>query len=256
MQLDPIHAKDREISTGKWIDQNIYAYLGMSTFTGIEPFCKTGAMTLLNEQTRMRKGICEIVSGLFYNGLLTGDRADTPISFDGSGLSRGDVSVLDPGMGGEMFGLDRLPASFAMPGTNTISAGRTISAIRSLARSNPEGRKLDILIITPFRNQAYKVYKSRLTGLTGGKKEVQVRVSTVHGCQGAEADVVFFDLVNPISNFVARADSAHLWCVACSRAKEKLVIVGETNQLRHGYYSSEILKKIEVKDKWTAGKAA
>lgn len=253
MQLDPVQAKSSEIGTRKWLDLNIYAYLGMTTFKGIEPFYKAGAMTLLNEQTRMRKGICGVVSRLFYNGLLEGDRTDAPMSFEGSGLPSGDIAVLDPGAGGEMFGLDRLPGTFARSGTNSVSAGRTVRAIRSLVESNPAGRKLNILVVTPFRNQAYRIYKPRLNGLADGKKDVQVRVSTVHGCQGAEADVVFFDLVDPASNFIARPDASHLWCVACSRAREKLVIVGERDQMRKGFFSSVLLRLTEESGRHAVG---
>lgn len=238
MQLEPVGAKDVDINTRFWFDQNIYAYLGMTSSKGIEPFYEAGAMTLLNEQTRMRKGICDVVSRLFYNGLLSGDREDAPIDFAGAGLPKGDVAILDTSMQGEAYGFDRLPVAHVRRNANIQNASRVLRAIRGVVAANPRGRRLDILVLSPFRDQ-WKVYASRLKVLPHGE-DVTLRASTVHSCQGGEADLVFFDLVNPDNPFVARADAAHLWCVACSRAKQKLVIAGDVEAMRHGFYSSAI----------------
>lgn len=181
LQLEPVRARAKDVNAQNWFGQNLYSYLGMTTMDGIRPFCTEGSMTLLNEQTRMRKGICEIVSKMFYDGLLIGDRKDVK---------------------------------------------RVMEIVSRLVSTNPTGRKLDILIISPFRNQVYKVYASKLNSYKSNT-DVTIRCSTVHSAQGDEADVVIFDLVNPSSPFIADQDSSHLWCVACSRAKEKLLIVGD-----------------------------
>ena len=243
MQLSPVQARDTDVGTQFWFDLNIYAYLGMTTFRGIEPFYDAGAMTLLNEQSRMRKGICDVVSKMFYNGLLVGDRADAPISLSDAGLPDGDVVVADVDASEELFGFDRLPESSLRKNANLESAGTVLKAVREIVRKNPPGRRLDILIVTPFRDQAKKVYASRIKTIAHGG-DVSVRVSTVHSCQGGEADVVFFDLVNPLSGFLRRDDAAHLWCVACSRARQKLVVVGSVEAMRVGHYSRALLKAI------------
>ena len=118
-----------------------------------------------------------------------------------------------------------------------------MKSVRDIVETNPAGRKLEILVIAPFRDQAKKIYSSRIKTLKLGD-DVTVRVSTVHSCQGGEADIVFFDLVNPASGFLRRDDAAHLWCVACSRARQKLVIVGSMEAMRLGRYSSALLKAI------------
>ena len=243
MQLSPVQSRDTDIGTQYWFDQNIYAYLGMTTFRGIEPFYEAGAMTLLNEQTRMRKGICDVVSRMFYNGLLVGDRADASVSLSQAGLSDGDVIVLDTDGAEELHGFDRLPASRLLRNGNLVSAGIVMKTVRDIVETNPAGRKLEILVIAPFRDQAKKIYSSRIKTLKLGD-DVTVRVSTVHSCQGGEADIVFFDLVNPASGFLRRVDAAHLWCVACSRARQKLVVVGSREAMRLGRYSSALLRAI------------
>ena len=242
MQLAPVGAKDTDVNTQFWFDQNIYAYLGMTSFRGIEPFYDAGAMTLLNEQSRMRKGICDIVSKLFYNGLLVGDRDDSPVDLSGTSLPDGDVAVLDPSAQGEAYGFDRLPATQCRRNANLESASCVLRAIRDVVRCNAGSRKLDILVLTPFRDQC-KIYGPRLKVMPHGD-EITLRASTVHSSQGGEADLVFFDLVNPANPFVARPDAAHLWCVACSRARQKLVVVGDAGAMRRGVYSSAICRMV------------
>ena len=238
LQLEPVRAKSKDINAQNWFGQNLYSYLGMTTMDGIRPFCTEGSMTLLNEQTRMRKGICEIVSKMFYDGLLIGDRKDVKMDFSAAGLPSEDVVLVDPDVGGELYGFNRFYKS-NFPNTNTQSAGRVMEIVSRLVSTNPTGRKLDILIISPFRNQVYKVYASKLNSYKSNT-DVTIRCSTVHSAQGDEADVVIFDLVNPSSPFIADQDASHLWCVACSRAKEKLLIVGDKEKMKYAYFPAYI----------------
>ena len=242
MQLLPIQARDSGLTTHMWFDNSLYSHLGMTTFRGIEPFLACGAATLLNEQTRMRKGICAMVSNLFYKGLLTGDRSDPDLALPQGTLPSQDVAFVDPADAGEPHGLGRLPMTY-MRNTNTATAGWVLESIGNLVKSNPSGRKLNILVVTPYRNQAKRIYAARLRRFTENK-DVAVTVSTVHRCQGFEADIVFFDLVNPSSPFINRPDAAHLWCVACSRARHKLVLVGDRHQMALGQMARIVLKQI------------
>ena len=75
-------------------------------------------------------------------------------------------------------------------------------------------------------------------------KNVVVRASTVHRCQGSEADVVFFDLVDASSWFVTKPDAASLWCVACSRAKSQLFLVGDELAMRSGRFSKSMVANV------------
>ena len=134
-----------------------------------------------------------------------------------------------------------------MKNTNADSASWVVSQVKRLARKVSAGGKLSILVVTPFRNQASRMYGPVLKRI--GKKldkAVSVAVSTVHRCQGGEADIVFFDLVDPGNWFVNKSESAHLWNVACSRAKHRLVIVGDRQRMWVGTMARQILRQIEV----------
>lgn len=245
LQLEPVSAKSKDVIVQNWFSQNLYSYLGMTTMDGIRPFCSAGSMTLLNEQTRMRKGICEIVSKMFYDGLLTGDRNNEKMDFSAAGLPSDDIVMIDPDVGGELYGFNRFYKS-NFSNTNTQSAGRVMEIVSRLVGTNPKGRKLDILIISPFRNQVSKVYSSKINTYKSNK-DVTIRCSTVHSAQGDEADIVIFDLVNPTSPFISNQDASHLWCVACSRAKEKLLIVGNKEKMKNAYFSAWITYLLEHK---------
>ena len=80
------------------------------------------------------------------------------------------------------------------------------------------------------------------------KGRVSVSWSTIHCCQGSEADIVILDLVNPGSFFLNGPDAAHLWCVACSRAKEKLIVLGERNAVRAGTFSGPMFGSLPVSE--------
>lgn len=106
----------------------------------------------------------------------------------------------------------------------------------------PEGRELSVLVVTPFRAQR-ALYRSCLRG---GRHRPGFRLScsTIHCSQGGEADVVIFDLVDPQNYFVTCADAAHLWCVACSRAREQLFVVGGEWAVRTGRWSGPMLRDV------------
>lgn len=245
MQLVPVGARSTDTATHTWFDNNLYTYLGMSEFRSIAPFIKTGAVTLLTEQTRMRKGLCEMVSRMFYNGLITGDRTDPPIAWrTGSGLPEGDVVLLDPAEMPESFGLGRIPFN-RWPNTSSASANLALDLVHRIEAYAPTDRDLSVEIITPFRNQASRIYGYRLRG-RDKKGRVTVTWSTIHCCQGSEADVVILDLVNPSSFFLNRPDAAHLWCVACSRAKEKLMVIGNASAVRQGTFSGPMFGRLSA----------
>jgi len=242
MQLAPVTARSADLATRSWFDNNVYAYLGMTEYRSIERFIRAGSVALLTEQTRMRKGICEAVSRMFYNGLVTGDRANPRIEWpSAAGLPKGDIALVDPGACGEAHGIGRVPSGFCR-NTNSASANAVLDLVGKIERHAPADRDVTVEIITPFRNLASRIYGARLRG-RDRRGRVTVTWSTIHCCQGSEADVVILDLVNPGSWFLNNEEASHLWCVACSRAKEQLLVVGDRPAVLAGRYSGRLLEK-------------
>jgi hypothetical protein len=237
LQLKPVGTKTCwEADCQRWFGKSLYGDLGMDDYDGIAPFLEKGSVVLLNEQSRMRKEICAAVSGMFYNGLLSGDRPQEPEMWKSeSGLVSSPIVLLNVSQGQSAPGpLVRTPR------VNLSSAEMVKSLVKRMMAGWCGERPLDVLVIAAYRNQVLKVYKPMLKALEYGGK-VNLRASTIHRCQGSEADIVIFDTVEALSWFVNRSpDAPHLWCVACSRAKRQLYIVGDEYGLRHGNYSGKM----------------
>lgn len=243
MQLEPVSSRGGDLQSKEWFENNIYSYLGMTEYRSIEKFIRSGAVTMLTEQSRMRKGICKIVSEVFYNGLVTGDRANPSLVWpSSSGVPNGAVVLIDPSSSDEPFGYDRVPCGSGMH-SNARSANTVQDLVRKIKCSAPRGKPLSVAILSPFRSQA-RIHSMRFpNGHSNG--DVSVSASTIHCSQGEEADVVILDLVDPASWFLNNPDAAHLWCVACSRAKEQLFVVGDIEKVLSGKYSGRLFRDAE-----------
>src|SRR5690606_1595803 len=102
-----------------------------------------------------------------------------------------------------------------------------------------QDKRLHIGVIAPYRAQVS--YINRLLDQYLSKSlRSQVDVGTVHAFQGREADVVIWDLVEATKpgikiGLLYRGDAGNrLTNVAISRAKGKLIIVGEDKVFRSG----------------------
>lgn len=103
------------------------------------------------------------------------------------------------------------------------------------------GENISIGIITPYRAQVKMYYaKTRSTyGNCGFFKNL--KIGTIHTFQGSECDIIFFDLVEessfPVSRLLNDKDGERLITVALTRARHKLIVVGDTRRFE---YSSGI----------------
>ena len=248
MQLQPIF-KRRAISYDDqllktWFESNIYAHLGVVSMQAALPLVASGALVFLDEQFRMAHDIREAVSRAFYGGQLRGDGSivSPPWATD-SGIPNGALVAIDPNLC-RSVPMGRRARSVVARNTNVENLNVVYDLVKRMVRlmqSRPD-ESLSILVVTPFRGQA-KEYAMLLTAMPK-PKNVVVRASTVHRCQGSEADVVFFDLVDASSWFVNKPDAASLWCVACSRAKSQLFLVGNELAMRNGQFSRFMLENV------------
>ena len=249
MQLQPIF-KRRAISCDDkmlkaWFESNIYAHLGIVSMQSALPLVASGTLVFLDEQFRMAHDIREAVSRVFYGGQLKGDGSILiPPWESDSNIPNGSLVAIDP-KSCRIVPIGGCTRSVNVRNTNIESRNLVYNLVKRMVQSKQARpkEKLSILVVTPFRGQA-KEYSMLFTGMSK-PKNVVVRASTVHRCQGSEADVVFFDLVDASSWFVNKADAASLWCVACSRAKSQLFIVGDEHAMRQGNFSGRILEYLK-----------
>lgn len=210
-QLAPI-VQDRERTT-----QSILGKTAFDVF-------KNAPSVFLNEQSRMCRGVCDIVSHTFYDDeLVVCPKADkdpewrtsrSPWYLNGQEIP----PVLVEDHAGASTWSSRYNGKIRFKSAEIIS-----TIVHELLGSYVEAD--DILILTPFRAQ-----RALIKTMLGRQRQKEVRVSTVHRAQGSERKIVIFDPVDAGSPFLNSETGRRLINVAASRAQAHLIIlIGETD---------------------------
>lgn len=207
-QLSPIVQSSHSISK-KWLGRSMF---DLSQDNSARWMC------FLNEQWRMAKPICNVVSRLFYGGELIVAKAaeqdarwlrerHLPVT---EGLPRDHIVVENVLQEGQFSQRYKGPIRFD-------SAQKIVELVQKLLRHHPPA---DILVLTPFRAQRALIRSMLRRSSVRG-----VSVSTVHKAQGSERHTVIFDPVQGSSDFLMTDDAHRLVNVAISRAKARLVLL-------------------------------
>ena len=232
MQLPPISkAQNRSKHAKYWISRSIFNHVGALDPHKREFLRAKGSLVLLKEQSRMRPAICEAVSRSFYGGELTPVDPPSPPPVS-SPIPKDPILILDP------F-LIPLPEGDHLASRAPIKVhprgrawDRSASLIRAtlrlyLEQAQETGWPEKILAVTPFRAQAKLLAK-----LVEPLDPDRIRTGTVHKMQGAEADLVFFDPLEPLHPWLSRGkDAPNLINVSLSRARQQLVLLGNREAL-------------------------
>jgi hypothetical protein len=188
-------------------------------------------LPMLNVQFRMHPQICELVSKIAYDNEL---RTDPDVRIKRLESSRGPViSWISYPMQGNQESEPEGKASSYINKHEIKLICDQVNTERSVLRQ----QRKNLLIITFYRGQLQLLREELADSgvLSRDKKSQQpidpddgsVRVTTVDSAQGSEADVVILSMVrsNPkcAVGFLANQNRA---VVAISRAKDKLIIVG------------------------------
>ncbi len=218
-QLAPVRrAEAREAKV--WLGRSAFGEMPRARSVLDDP---QGPVALLDEQSRMAAPIGELVSALFYDGLLrvADDAREAPAwqasrarSLDGIGPH-------------EHLRIEPVDASGGWSATHRgpvrqVSA-QAIADRVGRALAGGEAAPHEIVVLTPFRAQR-AVIRQALQAHELSHLTAQVRVSTVHKAQGSEAPFVLFDPVDGRQPFLQTEDARRLVNVALSRAQAKLLV--------------------------------
>lgn len=189
-------------------------YLGSTAFD----LYKGMPNVFLNEQSRMARPICDVVSKVFYGGKLVvaadaeqnpaWKQSRTPLFIEGKKQRQVRVDLVDA------------EATWSQKYRGFIrynSATHVANVIDGLLGANVAHE--DIVVLTPFRAQ-----RALLRNMLRAKDLKRIKVSTVHRAQGSERPVVIFDPVDGAGDFLKGADGDRLINVAISRAQTQVVI--------------------------------
>jgi|GEM_PF-5067074 len=234
MQLGPIPPRDKQVAeddaepAGAEADatpslgSSVHYWLGSSILKCLLDEHSKTPCVFLNEQSRMNRELCDVVSKQFYSGRLM-TTVDAPTAGLSPHLPRG-ICLLDVRTALPRRLQLEVPADLpsVRPGGvfSPTNALRVVALVRRLVKQG-----CGVLVCSPFRAQA-SLLRRGVGDLQG------VRVGTVHKMQGQEADVAIFDPAQPDRWFITRSPSAsRLINVAASRARRAFVVVGSTDRL-------------------------
>jgi len=199
-------------------DAGARRWLGRSAFAGMPR--RGPSVALLDEQSRMAGPIGELVSELFYDGLLrvAADAQDDAAWQAARRRSLGDIEA------GTHVHVHRVATdgawSAAERGPVRRESAEAIAGHVAAALQDGTWQPHELVVLTPFRAQRALI-RQRLRAR--GVPEA-VKVSTVHRAQGSEAPVVFFDPADGGQPFLQTEEAARLLNVALSRAQAKVVV--------------------------------
>jgi superfamily I DNA and/or RNA helicase len=263
-QLPPIAIAETD-AVNNWLKRDIFQVANARTkVEGDDRIQK-----LLN-QYRMHSHICEIVNKFFYDGELVDRRVGDNNEYNEvNPLRNKRVVLVDTSDGSPFMGYES--PSFKNRGSrfNLYHAAVIRSIVDEWFRENNIKQK-QIGIITPYRLQAGFIRD------IVGENYKEIEIGTVHGFQGIEKEFIIFDYVEapPGKNIGILVNDKHiryegidprnieairLLTVACSRPKEKLVIVADKRHMLENLppisKAFQLLSEI-INNGWVIGSSA
>ena len=191
--------------------------------------------TFLDTQYRMNKEIADISSEIFYDDqLITDDTAYNrrlDIDIDDAVLSKNSSVVFIDFKGS---------GAYHITDSGTHYNKFEIRVIHNIVSKILQSIKnCEIGIITPYRLQREKIKE-----ILGDISDL-VEVDTVDRFQGREKDVIIFSFVRASGNAGRFLNNRSRLNVAITRAKKKLIILGNSDVLKTAPYTRRIFEKIE-----------
>lgn len=198
-----------------------------------------GAVSFLDTQYRMNSHIMAYPSSILYHGMLKAAPSVSewtlpgdcqPIVFidtAGAGYEESDIDGTISNQEEALFLTNHLNSLLSEP----------------VGICNNEDRP-SIGVITPYRGQA-TVLKDLLNEHVN-RSECQIQVNTIDGFQGQEKDIIYVSLVrsNDTQNIGFLSDIRRM-NVALTRAKKKLVVVGDSSTIGANLFYKGFLTYVE-----------
>jgi len=201
---------------------------------------------MLNTQYRMHEQIMNFSNVKFYKGDLVAADAvkDNLLSFDtDETLLNTPVEFIDTAGCGFSEIINPESLSISNPEEALLLVRHLKLLLEQYVRSAAQGRKLSVGIISPYKAQV-----QHLTSLIADEEElknypVNIAVKTVDGFQGQERDVIYISLVrNNDLKEIGFLNDIRRMNVALTRAKKKLVLIGDSATLaNHPFYKDFLL---------------
>lgn len=217
-QLGPISIGKTE-AVDNWFNRDVFEY-----FNDVECF-EDDVMVMLTEQRRMHPQISELINDRFYNGKLTSCYSE---SYKELKTKNGKINSPYCFVSIEPKDGSVVKSTQGKSRVNNKTSEVVIDLVESILNEN---ETLEIGVITPYNGQVIRLRKQLLRKILTNEQLDRVKIGTIHSFQGSGFDVIIYDIVDNseknIGNLYKGINGERLVNVALSRAKHKLIIVGD-----------------------------
>lgn len=225
MQLSPI-----ALTTDELLVENVFDMSGIN----IEDDHHKAMFPLLN-QRRSQEKIVDLINSTFYKNKLVAHNKEIDTIAKVPPFQKSVIAMKDVKDGS---------LRFTKGGTRQNMKNATVVMdILDKYYQLSGNEDFSIGIITPYRGQVSLLYKLLSERLYPDEFMGRIKIGTIHTFQGSECDVIIYDVVDRrlqedgkksrIGKIYAGKEGEHLLNVAISRAKHKLIIVGEADFIRN-----------------------
>ncbi len=200
----------------EWLKKDIFRKNNINSRTD-------SRLNTLRIQRRMRAPIAEISNQPLYDGILENRPTSLELTNE-SAVSFYSTSNFKP------------YATIPRNGYGRINVYNAILSIKLAQKYFTLAQIKNIGIITPYRSQANLISKL----IKDLNLQSKISADTVHKFQGLEKDIIIFDITDGINtrgyrigaNLRDNEEAPYLFNVAFTRAKHKLIVIGDLDYLR------------------------
>lgn len=239
-QLGPVVLSQSEFSQ-KWLHKDIFQMAGVDKNEPLDH----PSLKMLDTQRRFHSNICHIISKAFYSAKLKTDEiALDQRLFYRYPNKKSSIVYYNQSRNNQ----------YKCENTNKgsrINKGSIEFVVKNLLPNCFKiitGDLFSIAIITPYRGQV-NLYKKAIESMKlSSEISSRIKIGTIHSFQGSEADLLIYDLVESKNNRLGRLywlnTGERLVNVAISRAKSKLIVIGDIEAIKAGKGHNNISPKI------------
>jgi len=198
---------------------------------------------MLNTQYRMHEDIMNFSNKKFYQNNLIADASvkDTVLSFDANELLLNTpIDFIDTAGCGYNEIINPESLSIANPEEGQLLIKHLKLLLEQYSQSNKSGKRITIGIISPYKEQVQYLTTQIAADTDFDNYRSQIAIKTIDGFQGQERDVIYISLVrsNDLKEIGFLNDIRRM-NVALTRAKKKLVVIGDSATLaNHQFYKN------------------
>ncbi len=239
-QLGPVVLSNSAMSQ-KWLFQDLFEFAGLKHKT--RNMSHKG-LVQIKSQRRFCHEICQLINNALYNGELK--------SIEGEEQRRLIPYEPDTNRAISYHDLSSKAGFICVSKNNSrrndYSAIYITDILLEPLQRHPLINRIEIGIITPYRSQVNKLNTLISEKPWPKSFKDKIKVGTVHSFQGSEADLLIYDLVESkdlnVGRLYCHDTGKRLVNVAISRAKSKLIVVGDIDAILNNKGSNNVEREV------------